>query len=374
METPGPGFYEIKDSKTVPTFTFGLKHYPKIIKGLFRLNTPGVGSYNLRNDKDLIVPSFKIGKEERKNLLLNETALKYNNTASKLKIEIDEITSTTSPKWSLYKIDRFSKKPKSAFLKRLNVPGPGKYKEKNFVGEGPKYTFPKGKNNHSDAEDEYISKKTKKYPGPTTYYKNFGYIPSGPFISMSQLKRKEVGSDKFHLRTPGPNTYDPNKQYLSTWTIFPSWNWHNEEKKSKSLSSKKEKISPGPGAYNYKNEIGLGPKYTIRKKLKISKKDNIPGPGSYNINSELFNGPKYTMCGKEHKKEIDKTDKNNISFKSAISNNRDTRGWSFPKAVFHQKIKFIVPGPGQYKIPTSFDYISNLTREKGMFDPTYRYV
>ena len=83
------------------------------------------------------------------------------------------------------------------------------------------------------------------------------------------------------------------------------------------------------------------------------------------------------MCGKGYKKEInenDKNNKNNMSFKNEISNNRDSRGWSFPKADFHQKIKFMVPGPGQYKIPTSFDYISNLTREKGMFDPTYRYV
>ena len=210
----GPGFYDIKDSKTIPTFTFGLKHYPKIIKGLFRLNTPGVGSYNLRNDKDLTVPSFKIGKEERKNLLLNETALKYNNAVSKLKIEIDEITSTTSPKWSLYKVERFSKKPKSAYVKRLNVPGPGKYRTQTFMGEGPKYTFPKEKNNHSDPEDVCTSKKTLKYPGPTTYYKNqFSYTPSGPFIFMSKLKRTEVGSDKFLLSTPGTNKYNTDKQY-----------------------------------------------------------------------------------------------------------------------------------------------------------------
>ena len=376
METPGPGFYEIRDSKTIPTFTFGLKHYPKMIKGLFRLNTPGVGSYNLRKDKDLDVPCFKIGKEERKNLLLNEEALKYNNAVSKLKIEIDEITSTTSPKWSLYIIERFSKKPKSAFIKRLNVPGPGTYRIQNFMGEGPKYTIPKEKNNHSDAEDECISKKTRKYPGPTSYFKNFNYIPSGPFISMSKLKRKEVGSDKFLLSIPGPNTYNPDKKYSSTWTIFPSWNWNNQVKKSKSNSSKKDKISPGPGEYNYNKDFGLGPKYSFGKKLRKNKTDNFPGPGSYNINTVVFNGPKYTMGSREKIKEIDKKDKNksNKSLKTEISNNKESRGWSFPKAQFHNKIKFIVPGPGQYRIPTSFDYISNLTREKGMFDPTYRYV
>ena len=375
MEVPGPGFYDIKDSKTVPTFTFGLKHYPKIIKGLFRLNTPGVGSYNLRKDKDLNVPSFKIGKEERKNLLLNETALKYNNAVSKLKIEIDEVTSTTSPKWSLYKVERFSKKPKSAYIKRLNVPGPGKYKIQTFMGEGPKYTFSKDKNNHSDPEDTSISKKTLKYPGPTTYYKNqFSYIPSGPFISMSKLKRPEVGSDKFLLSTPGPDIYNPDKQYLSTWTIFPAWNWHMQVKKSKSHSSKKDKNTPGPGEYKLNNEIGLGPKYTFRKKLKKSKKDNFPGPGSYNIHTVIFNGPSYTMGAREKEKVIENNKKDNKSFKIENPVNKESKGFSFPKAEFKNKIKFIVPGPGQYRIPTSFDYISNLTREKGMFDPSYRYV
>ena len=351
-----------------------MKHYSKIIKGLFRLNTPGVGKYNLRNDKDLIVPSFKMGKEERKNLLLNETALKYNNGVSKLKIEIDEITSTTTPNWSLYKNERFSKKPKSAYIKRLNVPGPGAYSLKTFMGEGPKYTFSKVKHNHSDAEDESISKKASKYPCPTTYHKNTTYIPSGPFISMSKLKRVEVGSDKFLLSTPGPDKYNPDKQFLSNWTIFPAWNWHYITKKRKSNSSEKEKDSPGPGKYDYKIDIGLGPKYTFGKRLKKLKKDNFPGPGSYNIKTVLFNGPLYTIGEREKVKKLDDNNNDIKPLKTETSRNRESKGFSFPKEEFHEKIKFIFPGPGQYRIPTSFDYISNLTREKGMFDPTYRYV
>ena len=39
-----------------------------------------------------------------------------------------------------------------------------------------------------------------------------------------------------------------------------------------------------------------------------------------------------------------------------------------------EKKQIIYPGPGDYKIPTSFDYISNLTRERGFFDPRFRYV
>ena len=180
--------------------------------------------------------------------------------------------------------------------------------------------------------------------------------------------------DKFLISTPGPNKYNPDKKYLSTWTIFPAWNWHNETK-IKSKSNSKDKITPGPGEYNYKKDIGIGPKYTFRKRLKKSKKDNFPGPGSYNINTVVFNGPSYTMRGREkEKKSSDKDKKEKIPLKTEVSSKAEVRGFSFPKAKYFKKIKFIVPGPGHYRIPTSFDYISNLTREKGMFDPTYRYV
>ena len=72
--------------------------------------------------------------------------------------------------------------------------------------------------------------------------------------------------------------------------------------------------------------------------------------------------------------ELDKSKKDLRPVKTEVSTSKETKGFSFPKAVFKNKIKFMVPGPGQYRIPTSFDYISNLTREKGMFDPTFRYV
>ena len=33
-----------------------------------------------------------------------------------------------------------------------------------------------------------------------------------------------------------------------------------------------------------------------------------------------------------------------------------------------------LPGPGSYKIPTSFDNINSVTRSKGVFDPTFKFV
>ena len=65
-----------------------------------------------------------------------------------------------------------------------------------------------------------------------------------------------------------------------------------------------------------------------------------------------------------------------LNIPSVIINNK---GFTFPKEekwdiITGTKNKNFFPGPGDYKIPTSFDYINNITREKGIFDPKYKYV
>ena len=47
---------------------------------------------------------------------------------------------------------------------------------------------------------------------------------------------------------------------------------------------------------------------------------------------------------------------------------------TFPKDKKFKGNLFNTPGPGAYKIPTAFDYISNMSREKGVWDPNFRYV
>ena len=54
------------DNTGGPSYTIGLKYYPKNIKGLFRLNTPGVGTYNL--SKDFVAPCYRMDHEKRTNL------------------------------------------------------------------------------------------------------------------------------------------------------------------------------------------------------------------------------------------------------------------------------------------------------------------
>ena len=74
---------------------------------------------------------------------------------------MDNINSTKTPKWSLYKIESFiNNKKKSKSAKNIfNIPGPGFYPMKTFIGEGPKYSFNKDNNNHSDPEEAFYPKK-----------------------------------------------------------------------------------------------------------------------------------------------------------------------------------------------------------------------
>ena len=94
---------------------------------------------------------------------------------------------------------------------------------KNFIGEGPKYSFNKDKNNHSDHEEAYLSEKNKNLPGPTTYYQNIHYSPSRPLFSISKLKRRNTEKDKYILSLSSPYSYNPNKTCTSGWRIFPKW-------------------------------------------------------------------------------------------------------------------------------------------------------
>ena len=45
-----------------------------------------------------------------------------------------------------------------------------------------------------------------------------------------------------------------------------------------------------------------------------------------------------------------------------------------PKGKKETSNKTFTPGPGSYKIPCRFNDINDLTRDKGIWDPTFRYV
>ena len=105
--------------------------------------------------------------------------------------------------------------------------------------------------------------------------------------------------------------------------------------------------NPGPGQYNDSNAIyRKNPSWKIGTsqrddELKRVKREGVPGPGNYEYDDRTKNAaPKYRF-GKEKRGYVQKSD---------------------------------TPGPGQYRIPCSFDDINDYTREQGVFDAKFRYV
>ena len=321
-------------------------------------------------------------KEKRKNLNLNEQALKYPGP-NKYIYDINRQASKT-PKWTFSKAERFKrKKPKSAYVRRLNVPGPGSYQHQTFMGkEGPHYTFSKNKYNHSDAADESMFKKTVNYPAPGTYGPKFIYESDTPVYSMSKLERKKIGSDKYLLSCPAPDQYNPNKNVSSTMRQFPIWTMSksNRDENEKVKGSKKVRVqTPGPGHYHTKyGDIPNGPQYSMAKKLTKKKKEERPGPGKYEVViSHLPSEPKFTF-GKEKRKneKIEQAIKDGYPGPTnyTIKDSQFNDVGHFTRDKKYKENKFVVPGPGQYRIPTAFDYIADYERQKGNFNPLFKYV
>jgi hypothetical protein len=383
---PGPGHYDPLDNTHGPKYTIGLKREQKNKKEIKGEGVPGVGSYNLTKDEDFKVPSYIISKEKRTNLNMNHSALNYPGP-NKYTYDL-EGASSKAPKWTFPKSERFGKpqkKPKSAMIRSGSMPGPGSYKTQYFIGhDGPIYSFPKEKLSHADAVDVAMGKKTMNYPSPTTYNTNIRYIPNSPIITMSKLKRKDLTTDKYSLNFPGPGHYHPNKYNSSVMKQFPVWSIHKSERdESKQGQSKKKDriITPGPGHYNIKNgRIPDGPMFSMAKRLKKSKSQVFPGPGQYNSISVHFpSEPKYSL-GKEQK--FEENNKETLKKypgppgpgKYNVKDNLFSKGINFTKDKRVKEKKYNTPGPGQYRIPTAFDYINDYTRAKGIFDPTFKYV
>lgn len=381
VPTPGPGTYEIKSEFDGPKYSIGLK---RIQKSLSQgdLSVPGVGSYQLRKDSSLKVPCHVFGKEKRENLNMNSSALNYPGPG-KYSNENDK-NSTVTPFWSFTKSERFRKlKPRNPKVSRLNVPGPGTYNFGDITGnEGPHFSFPKDKFNHSDSVDESMLNRIKNYPSPSTYNKSIDYIPDMPKYTISKMDRNQLNAidSKFQTICPGPGKYDPNKDVSSTLKritncVIDKSKRYEEENDNPKI---KKIITPGPGWYNIKNGLlPQGPKYTIRNVKKTTKMRDVPGPGKYN---PLYNirhkEPSYSIGKEQRCDDLKIVKKNNYPGpgKYNVVEMNLAPKYSFPKNDFRKNRKAEVPGPGFYKIPTSFDYISDMTRSQGTFNPIYRYV
>lgn len=353
---PGPGTYNVREGPNGPRYTFSARYRKRSSKSV---KVPGVGTYNLRDEKSLQVPSYKFDQEKRTNGNLNKSAMNFPGPGT-YKLNAFGM-STVGPKFSFSKTQRLEQK-------RATTPGPGAYSHKLFVGkEGPMLSFTREKNGHFEPNKNFN-------PEPGKYFENIRYVPSTAQYSIPRSNRPEVGKMKSRLSTPGPEKYNPNPLLSSTRTSFPSWKIGTSQRDSLCNDTK----TPGPGAYSIKNGLfPEGSRYTMSAKTRESKKDQIPGPGKYEIVMvQKGNEPKYSIGKEERGDDMKKVLKDNFPGpgKYTTKDCEMTRPISFPRDKKEKGNKNNFPGPGSYKIPCRFNDINNITREKGIWNPTFKYV
>jgi hypothetical protein len=112
---------------------------------------------------------------------------------------------------------------------------------------------------------------------------------------------------------------------------------------------------PGPGAYQYKIDIGGGPKITIGERF--GKKDSVdtPGPSTYSPNKEVILERKAAIgIGYGSKTE------SNFNVKKepgpgeyATSELSWNGGFTFSKALRDKNATTAGPGPAKYELPST---------------------
>ena len=383
FEVPGPGFYTIIDKNTGPKYSMYSRNHESSKKlrtiKTTKFEVPGVGKYELRKEIDAGLPNGKFSQEVRNNLLLNETALNYPEPG-KYNLDIKTI-STTTPSWS------FSREPRFPYMKTENpkikiqqYPGPGTYKTREYMGtEGPFFTFSKLPESHMLLDKDEL-KKSKQFPSVGKYLTDIKYHPDSPLYTIStKFKIKKLPNDKEQISPPGP-IYNPNPEFSSTFYQSPKWSWALSKAKrdqdESNKNSKRKENTPGPGEYNYKKDnIPQGPQYTMGKLLKKIKIMNFPGPGEYSIKEKKSNWG-YTMGKVERYEDLKNIEKEDLPGpgKYTVKDIDIVKCFTFSKSKKIPKRKDSFPGPGAYKIPSSFNYINNMSRERGAYNPRFKFI
>ena len=351
MITPGPAAYNPLKKNEKQSYTFGHKYKEKN-----KEITPGPGNYDLRKEKDLVVPSSIFGHEkkfESDNKNKSPGPGRYNGDIN--------TTNLQHPKYSFGKEKRVTDK--------INEnPGPGNYMHKEYVGrEGRKISIGL----------KFKSKSTENIPGPGQYTTD-NYDPilkKLPDIKIGKANR--FSTSNLFEDNPGPGQYDNDKvKYVKL--NKPSWKIGTSKRKP--LSDIVE--SPGPGEYNISKNIGDGaPHYSMRIKDKEGGKRFItPGPGRYN-NDELHTFKRYPSWKIGTSKRDDSLKRQIREGFPGVGTYQyfDKHLLSAPKYGFgtqkRYKDKFNDnPGPGSYHIPCSIIEVNNYTREQGIFDDNFKFI
>ena len=389
---PGPGKYNITDPQSGPKYTMGYRRTKKLNKKNLFIS-PGVGTYELRNDNAFFVPMMKFGpgytpadKTDKTVSSKERNDTHKNKTDSYEDYKINTVgMSTVGPKYSFSRSKRLcndnnggSNSTNGSSRTRPTTPGPGSYATQTFFGKnGAKYSFGK---------EIAIPQEKNINPPPGTYFKSIAYKPDTAQYSLGkslrpgtatpgsllppQFQNKVIAS----FEMPGPGKYNPNHLVLSTKQTFPSWGVSKENR----MGVEKENPERGPGTYTVKNgTIPEGRMITMGNRLSDKKGDNYPGPGSYQtVTVNRPSEPVYSIGKLERGEDNKQTLKDNYPGpgKYDVRDVVMTRPISFPKGGLQSKKTNEQLGPGSYKIPCRFNDINNITRDGGRWDIRFKYV
>ena len=391
-DIPGPGAYDLPDNVKGPSYSIPPIH--STTKKIITKNESTKSYEKLPEKNYWDVSGTKFGTQPREGLIDKFTT----KTPGPYSYNLNGM-STSSPKWTFSTTERLLKRKltKSKIIEnkkkqRTQTPGPSAVR--SFFGkEGPSFSFSRVIYNHSDPLDEY-AKKHYNVPDPGHYQKNLTYRPDTPSYTISNSLRPNDKKVKEKDTLLGPGHYKINYSSSSKNKKLPDWSFGKttredyDDNKQYDKNNKPKPQNPGPGFYTYKNDLfPQGPRYTIAVLPKEAKIEVKPGPGQYNPNfNDKQSEPVYTI-GRGVRPDIIKDNKKQNFPGPGFYKIQDVylaKNVTFPKAglINSENIsknkkkykKFEVPGPGFYKIPTAYDYINDYTREKGAWDPTFRYV
>ena len=356
---PGPGQYNASsiNRPNSAKYTMRAKPYPKS-----KDVTPGPGNYNLRNSKQLEVPSYKFGHEEKKGLEYANS--RYVPGPGNYEYNAD-VLHEKHPKFSFGK----EKRGESATYK---TPGPGQYEYKKYIGkEGPRITMSaklgpnigQGDTRYVPGPGQYDETNTNKYRNKTPAYK------------IGTAKRTGLYNS---LDNPGPGQYGPDNCTNVVRPKTPAWKIGTGKRQDLHQG---DKSTPGVGNYNISKGIGGGPKYTIVGKgnpLGIGNKN--PGPGQYNDMYGVIKtkNPSWKIGTSQRDDDLKRVKREGVPGPGTYEYYDKTKvkspNYRFGTEKRGEVKKSDTPGPGQYRIPCSFDDINDYTREQGNFDEKFRYV
>ena len=313
----------------VPATTFGKSKKGELSKE-DKLYTPGPGAY--KPIKSTIhEPTWIIGSEKRSNntIVASPGPGSYNLRYNKIH----------GPAYSMAKKTSSINENKDI----AKSPSPASYNPKIISKSSSCYTM----------GSKYKQKKSELSPGPGNYNIRTDKDLNKPSYVFGSEKRIDNSSLK---DSPGPGKYNFNN-INSILHQHPQYSFGKQKRISDDIV-----LSPGPGAYPYKEFIGKEGKavpFGMRYKSQVF--DNFPGPGQYNIeksdyykrknyNTKIGTEKRFVMVGKTIENSPGPGQYNDdVKF---VNVKEGKPSWKIGKANRDQSSGNIQgsPGPGNYNI------------------------